>query len=166
MAVLPVVTLLILLNFYMLGQRATIHTVKSAAGIWDADKYLPLIQAVVNLGLSIALVLSMGLIGVFIGTLAQGLLATVVRPLIVYPRVFQTPAREYFIDGAKYFLVLIVAGESSSLAVDAWLGSDQASAVELRSDLSQRPALSEVERRRTDFSRATANRASTSSQSI
>lgn len=123
MAVLPVVTLLILLNFYMLGQRATINTVKSAAGIWDADKYLPLIQAVVNLGLSIVLVLSMGLIGVFIGTLAQGLLATVVRPLIVYPRVFQAPAREYFIDGAKYFLVLIVAGESSSLAVDALLRS-------------------------------------------
>ncbi|AQP45751.1 lipopolysaccharide biosynthesis protein [Tessaracoccus flavus] len=116
------VALLILLNFYLLGQRATVNTVKSAAGIWDADKYLPLIQAIVNLGLSIILVQAVGLVGVFIGTLAQGLLATIVRPLIVYPRVFGSPAREYFIDGAKYLLVLVVAAVSSALAVDAWLG--------------------------------------------
>lgn len=117
------VTLLILLNFYLLGQRATINTVKSAAGIWDADKYLPLIQAIVNLGLSIILVQTIGLVGVFIGTLTQGLLATIIRPLIVYPRVFQAGAGDYFKDGAKYLVVLLIAGGSSYLAVDAWLGS-------------------------------------------
>lgn len=115
------VVFLILLNFYLLGQRTTINTVKSAAGIWAEDRYLPLIQAVVNLALSITLVQFIGVVGVFLGTLVQGLLATTVRPIIVYPRVFRTPAREYFIDGLKFAAVLTIAAAPARIGVELWL---------------------------------------------
>ena len=115
------VILLILLNFYMLGHRTTINTVKSAAGIWAPDKYLPLIQAIVNLGLSIALVQVMGVAGVFLGTVAQGLIATIVRPIIVYPRVFKVPAREYFIDSTRFAAALLLAGGPAALLIPMWL---------------------------------------------
>ena len=114
MAISDAVILLILLNFYMLGHRTTINTVKSAAGIWAPDKYLPLVQAVTNLGLSVGLVQVIGLPGVYVGTIAQGLIATIVRPLIVYPRVFEVKAREYFIDSARFTIAVILAGVPAS----------------------------------------------------
>lgn len=104
------VVILILVNFYMFGHRVTITTVKSAAGIWAADRYLPLIQALVNLIASIALVLTVGLAGVFIGTVIQGLIATIARPIIVYPRVFQTSPWEYFHDSGRFLGALLLAG--------------------------------------------------------
>lgn len=115
------VVLLILINFYMLGHRIAITTVKSAAGIWAPDKYLPLVQAVVNLVLSVVLVQFIGLIGVFAGTVLQGMLATIIRPLIVYPRVFRCSAREYFIDSAIYAAILLIAGVPAAFAVSSWL---------------------------------------------
>lgn len=121
MVIPDVVVLLILLNFYMLGHRTTLNTVKSAAGIWAADKFLPLVQAATNLGVSIALVQVIGLPGVYLGTIIQGLLATIVRPMIVYPRVFKVSAREYFIDSAKFAVALLLAGGPASLGVSSWL---------------------------------------------
>lgn len=121
------VLLAIMVNFYMTGQRLTMITVKSAAGIWAEDKYLPLVQVAINLVLSLLLVQSMGVVGVYIGTLAQGVVATVVRPIIVYPRVFKAPASQYFKDGLLYAAVLCLAGAgpfllnfNNSFAVDSW----------------------------------------------
>lgn len=115
------VVLLILLNFYMLGHRATIVALRSAAGIWSADKFLPLVQAVVNLAGGIVLVQTIGVIGVYVATIAQGLIATVARPIIVYPRVFNARAREYFADGARYLAVVVLAGATATWAVQSWL---------------------------------------------
>ena len=98
------------MNFYLSGHRAAIVSVKSAGGVWTQDKYLPLIQTVVNLAVSIVLVQMVGLVGVFIGTLVQGVIANVVRPIIVYPLVFEARPIEYFVDGIRYAVALVLAG--------------------------------------------------------
>lgn len=127
MVIKDAVILVILINFYLSGHRAAIVSVKSAAGVWAQDKYLPLIQTVVNLVISIVLVQYIGLIGVFIGTIVQGIIANIVRPIIVYPLVFEAQPREYFIDGFRYAVALLVAGAgpaalvySGTLPIETW----------------------------------------------
>jgi len=110
MTVSNTVILAIMINLYLSGHRAAIVSVKSAGGVWAQDKYLPLIQTVVNLVVSIVLVQIVGLVGVFIGTIVQGVIANVVRPIIVYPLVFEARPVEYFIDGIRYAIALVVAG--------------------------------------------------------
>ena len=110
------VILLIVVNFYMLGHRITINNIKSAAGFWAPDKYLALVQTILNLGVSIALVREIGLIGVYIGTIVQGLLATIVKPILVYRRLFYVRARAYFWDGAKYGAAVALGGAGCWLA--------------------------------------------------
>ncbi|NCD19454.1 MAG: polysaccharide biosynthesis protein [Actinobacteria bacterium] len=105
-----VVILLIVANFYMLGQRIVVNNIKSAAGFWGPDKYLALIQAGVNLIVSVALVREIGLIGVYIGTITQGLLATIIKPVLVYRRLFHVPSRAYFLDGLRYAVPVVLVG--------------------------------------------------------
>lgn len=104
------VVFLIVLNFYMTGHRCAVNNVKAAAGIFQQDKFVALLQAFVNLVVSIALVRFIGLPGVYIGTLAQGALATIIKPSIMYRIMFKLPAAEYFVSGVKYLLAVLVAG--------------------------------------------------------
>lgn len=100
---------IVLVNFYLVGMRVPMNIVKFAAGVYSQDRYLPLIQAVVNLGFSVLLVQYWGLAGVFMGTVISS--ATVVcwySPLVAYKYVFETSAKQYFIQYLDYALVLVL----------------------------------------------------------
>ena len=81
---------------------------KTAAGVFEQDKYLALIQGVVNLVISIVLVVRIGLVGVYIGTIVSGLIANVTKPIIIYHVILDRKAGEYFRDSVKYCLLLVV----------------------------------------------------------
>lgn len=105
------IILVILINFYLTGMRVPVETVKSAAGLYDVDKFTPLIQAIVNLVFSIILVREMGLIGVFIGTIISSIvLPTWQRPYIIYKYVFKTSSKPYFRSFLIYLIVLTGVG--------------------------------------------------------
>lgn len=96
--------MIILINFYLSGMRNSIITFKSKAGIFTNDKYVPIIESIINLGSSIILVKYFGLAGILIGTT----ISTIVLPLwvqakLVYNKVFNRSVSEYF---KKYFLYL------------------------------------------------------------
>ena len=97
---------LIVIDYYFKGDRVVMMNFRTAAGVFEQDKFLPLIQGGVNLVISIALVQKIGLIGVYIGTVVSGLIANVSRPPIVYRVCFDRKSKEYFIDTAKYMLVM------------------------------------------------------------
>ena len=99
---------LIVLDYYFKGDRVVMMNFRTAAGVFEQDKFLPLIQGGVNLVISIVLVQKIGLIGVYIGTVVSGLIANVSRPPIVYRVCFDRKSKEYFIDTAKYLLVMAV----------------------------------------------------------
>jgi len=103
------VLLLIIVNYYMVGHRGCLNTIKSAAGVFDQDKYIALLQGVVNLVVSVVLVKLIGLPGVFIGTIVQGTLATIIKPIITYKIIFKISAYEYFLDGAKYAAIVVLS---------------------------------------------------------
>ena len=64
---------IIVLNFYMTGMRVPLGTIKSAAGVYTEDRYIPLLQALTNIVVSIILAKYIGVLGVLLGTLVSSL---------------------------------------------------------------------------------------------
>lgn len=98
--------ILILCNFYLTGLRISINIFKSKAGIFSADKYIPLIEATINLVASLILVKYLGLAGIFLGTT----ISTISIPIwtqskLVYNKIFDKSVFEYF---KRYFIYLIL----------------------------------------------------------
>ncbi|MCI6811675.1 MAG: polysaccharide biosynthesis protein [Lachnospiraceae bacterium] len=103
-----IVVALILVDYYFKGDRIVLSNFKTAAGVFEEDKYLALIQGGVNLVISIVLVQFMGLAGIYVGTIVSGLIANVTKPFIIYRVCFKKGAGEYFLDTARKLLVLAV----------------------------------------------------------
>ena len=80
---------------------------KTAAGVFEQDKYLALIQGGVNLIISIVLVQRIGLAGVYIGTIVSGLIANVTKPFIIYKACFDKDVKTYFGDSIRYLTVIL-----------------------------------------------------------
>ena len=96
----------ILIDYYFKGDRIVLSNFKTAAGVFEQDKYLALIQGVVNLILSIVLVQKIGLVGIYIGTIVSGLIANITKPFIIYKVCFEKSVKTYFMDSVKYLAVL------------------------------------------------------------
>lgn len=98
--------ILILCNFYLTGLRTSINIFKSKAGIFSPDKYIPLLEAAINLVASLILTRYLGLAGIFLGTT----ISTISIPIwtqskLVYNKIFDKSVFEYF---KKYFIYLIL----------------------------------------------------------
>ncbi len=94
----PVVALVVISNFYLLGLTYALDVVKSAAGLYDQDKWVPLAQSAVNLAVSILLGMKIGLAGIFVGTLVSTFIPLLAKPWIIYKNVFETSPRTYFLN--------------------------------------------------------------------
>ena len=66
---------LILIDFYFKGGRTVLLNYKIAAGAFEQDKYLALIQGGVNLVISIIGAKWIGLAGVYVGTVVSGIIS-------------------------------------------------------------------------------------------
>ena len=87
-------------------ERIVLSNFKTAAGVFEQDKYLTLVQGLVNLVISLALVQKIGMAGVYIGTVISGLIANITKPVIIYRVCFDKKAISYFADSVKYLLVI------------------------------------------------------------
>lgn len=97
-----ITTIVIVLNFYLTGMRIPIQSMKSAAGLFDVDKYTPLIQSFINLVISIVLAQKIGLLGVLLGTLISSIvLPCWQRPYLIYKFVLHKSCKSYFINYIK-----------------------------------------------------------------
>ena len=81
--------------------------VQTASGLYRKDKYVPLIQSVVNLGVSIYLAKRIGLAGVFIGTIVSSVLPFIFKPCIIYKHVFETSVIKYFLNFIKQTIIIV-----------------------------------------------------------
>ncbi len=100
---------LLITDYYFKGDRIVLSNYKTAAGVFEQDKYLALIQGLVNLVLSIVLVQKIGLAGIYIGTVVSGLIANITKPVIIYRVCFDRSAAIYFFDSLKYLIIEIIA---------------------------------------------------------
>lgn len=99
---------LISVSFYLTKMRCSVGIFKDCAGLFWNNKWQPIIESVVNLGLSIALAYLIGINGVIIGTIISTLVAPFWwEPYILYKHYFKKKIGQYFI---QYFIdVLITA---------------------------------------------------------
>ena len=108
---LPQMTVTLLVtDFYLKGGRTVLLNFKIASGLFEQDRFLPLVQGAVNLVVSIALVQKIGVTGVYVGTLVSGILANLIRPGIIYRACFDKKAGAYFKDSLKYIGVILAGG--------------------------------------------------------
>lgn len=98
----------IVLDYYLKGERIVLYNFKTAAGIFQEDKYLAFSQGIVNLILSVLLVQKIGLAGIYIGTVLSGLMANLIRPFLIYRICFDKKVWVYFVTVAKYSLHLLL----------------------------------------------------------
>lgn len=98
---------IIVLNFYMTGMRVPLGTIKSAAGLYTEDRYIPLLQALTNIVVSIILAKYIGVLGVLLGTLVSSLIPAIDRPYIVYKYVFNKKVTEYYTRYLKNIIIVV-----------------------------------------------------------
>ncbi|MGL4986221.1 MAG: lipopolysaccharide biosynthesis protein [Treponemataceae bacterium] len=106
---LPIFTVfLLIINFFINIIRKPVDIFSSTSGYFS-DILIPLLEAVINLLVSIVLVRKVGLNGVIIGTIASNLLIVFfLKPLRFYKIVFKLHPLKYFVDVSKYFLYLAI----------------------------------------------------------
>lgn len=112
--VLPLfTTILVVVDYFYHGIRVAISTVKSAAGLYEQDKYVPLATAILNIIISIVLANKLGLDGVILGTIISTACISIwYRPIIVYKNLLNRSSKPYFLNLLKYTLVF-----ASSLSI-------------------------------------------------
>lgn len=104
----------IVLNNYLTGLRMPLITMRSVAGKYLEDSWVPFAFAGINLVASIVLAKQIGVTGVFLGTIIGSLLtADWYRPIVIYRTVFHASVWLYY---KKYifFLVLGIAYAAGS----------------------------------------------------
>jgi len=88
---------IIVAAFYLSGISLPLGAIRASAGIFKPDRYLHILIAGINLGLSITLVKIIGITGVFIGSLICICIKEIgVLPHIVYKYLFEKKAWLYY----------------------------------------------------------------------
>ena len=102
------VTIALMVNLYFDSYGFTIGAFKNAAGIFFEDRWIPAIQSVINIVVSVGLVRVWGLAGVILGTIvSQMILYSFSYPQYVYNRIFGRSMAAYYIESIKYALIFL-----------------------------------------------------------
>ncbi len=86
----------LIIIFYILQIRTPVNTFVQAYGLYS-DVWAPLVQSLINLAISIIMVIKLGVIGVFIGTIiSQTAIVLLWRPFYLFRSGFQINVLEYW----------------------------------------------------------------------
>ena len=108
---------LILVSVFLKGQMRTFTNARIAKGDFNRDKWWSLLEAVVNLVVSVIFASRFGLVGVYIGTVASRAVNILTRPAFVYRFLFERSCAEYYVRLAIYSLATAGACALTWLAV-------------------------------------------------
>lgn len=104
---------------YITHQLNCINYIKTVAGIFEQDKFVPMFQTVINLTFSMLLAKYIGITGVYIGTIIQAVFALVWKAVVTYKTLFNESAKKYFQKQIIYMLAVILAGAICTLIKSA-----------------------------------------------
>ena len=106
-------------NMFQKLQRYAYSTFKEAAGIYHEDRFVPLIESVLNIAASIVLLRFFGVAGVFMGTIISGLaLWCYSYPKFVYKKLFGRSYFAYARETLGYIAVFVMSATASYLIVN------------------------------------------------
>ena len=96
-------------HFYVMMRRS-IGVFKEAAGIYYEDRFVPFIQSITNIVMSIVFAKLFGLVGIFMGTICSDfVLHFYSYPKFVYQKLFDRKRLEYIWKIMKYTLVVTIS---------------------------------------------------------
>lgn len=95
------------LNFYTSNIRQSLWTYRETMGVFKKTKYVTIITAIINIGLSILLGYFFGLAGIIAATvIARMIYAWWKEPLVIYKDYFKSSSMPYFITYIKRLTLL------------------------------------------------------------
>ena len=102
------VLIVLVINYYLTVMRYNISIFKEAAGIFHEDRYVPIIESIVNIVSSIILLKIFGLTGVFLGTIISNLILHFYSyPKYVFKKLFDDNYKVYFKSILSYFTLFV-----------------------------------------------------------
>ncbi len=104
------VLIILVINYYIQGLRITSLTFKNADGVFYQDRWMPIVEAISNIILSIIFVKIKGLAGVFLGTIfSTTILFAYGYYKYVYNKLFERNYSQYIKDYLPYIVAPIIA---------------------------------------------------------
>lgn len=105
------ILIIAVLTFYLKGINSGIEIAKNAAGLYHPDRFVPIIEAALNLAISIVLAFRIGLLGVLIGTFVSFLCCSFwTKPYFVYRDVFGIEFSKYITWEGKRIVIALILG--------------------------------------------------------
>ncbi|MGN0330445.1 MAG: lipopolysaccharide biosynthesis protein [Kineothrix sp.] len=104
------VIFLVCMNFYLSTSRGPVGQVKIAAGLYESDRWIPVISAVLNIMISVYAAGRWGIIGIYMGTMISNLVLQISFPIVVYKGVFERSPWNYFRDMIRNLLNTLGSG--------------------------------------------------------
>lgn len=92
------------------GLKLPLIIYRDVMGLYYKDRYISLLEGMLNLFISLILVQKFGLIGVLLGTLLSSICTTISSSALVYHYVFHISVWEYWKNFIKYCFALIAVG--------------------------------------------------------
>lgn len=104
------VAFVITINYFIQFLRTSTLMFRSSTGTFYYDRWKPLIEGIVNLVLSIALVKVVGMTGVIVATIITNLLINdIVEPYVVFKHALERKPTRYYIMNYSYILLFAVS---------------------------------------------------------
>lgn len=104
------VAIVITLNYFIQFLRTSTLMFRSSTGTFYYDRWKPLIEGVINIVLSIALVNVVGITGVIVATIVTNLLINdIVEPYVVFKHALQRKPIQYYIMNYSYILLFALS---------------------------------------------------------
>ena len=105
------VLIVLVINLYQKLMRSAYLSFKEAAGIFHEDRFVPIVESVLNIVASIVLLKIFGLAGVFMGTIISGFaLWFYSYPKYVYKKLFDRKYIDYIKETLGYISLFLIIG--------------------------------------------------------
>lgn len=118
------VVIAMVLTFLLTGMNQIPSTYRMTLGLFRKASFIPLLAAIINIILSLALGRIWGLFGVFIATsIAKLLTFSLFDPILIYRKGLETSAKRYYFT---FFVRLVVVAVSyfASISIVGWINID------------------------------------------
>lgn len=101
--------IVICINLYLNSILLPVDAVKSSSGLYYNDRFVPLIQSIINLIVSITMGIKFGLIGILLGTTISGLLTVNwTKSYVIYRNLFNNSPVGYYLSILKNVCCIIL----------------------------------------------------------
>lgn len=102
-------SILFVVNLVYYIVRTPLISYATAAGLFKETNKCAILEVIINLSLSLILVNIIGIPGVLIGTIVSLIISEyMIKPVIIYKKVFGGGVKEYYLRNIKFILYLVV----------------------------------------------------------